>query len=153
MNITEEITDKELWTLPFESLIEILEQDAMKKLDGMTRDELDIVFEEAMEERKRNCDIKKLAEQTDEENHECIRLNVLQNAVIDKSKEIMFKEDHPDLYRKMKIKNISFKDVEKILCAPKVVNGELIHDEPSFEEVIEYMHYMLVEEGRQASAG
>jgi len=153
VNIIEEIPDKELWTLPFESLIEILEMDAMKKLDGMTRDELDIIFEEAMEERKRNCDIKKLAEQTDEENHECIRLNVLQNAVIDKSKEIMFKEDHPDLYRKMKIINISFKDVEKILCAPKVVNGELIHVEPSFDEVIEYMHYMLVEEGRRVSAG
>ena len=56
-------------------------------------------------------------------------------------------------FPKIKNKNISFKDVEKILCAPKVVNGELIHDEPSFEEVIEYMHYMMVEEGRQASAG
>ena len=44
----EEITDKELWTLPFESLIEVLEQDAMNKIDGMTRDELDYVFEEAM---------------------------------------------------------------------------------------------------------
>lgn len=146
MKTTEEITDKDLWALPFESLIEILEQDAMERIDGMSRDELDIVFEEAVQERKKNCDIKKLAEQSDEENHECIRLNVLQNAVIDKSREIMFAEDHPDLYSKMNNKNITFKDVEKILCAPKIINGELTHQEPSFDEVIEYMHYMLVDE-------
>lgn len=145
MNRIEEIKDKDLWALPFESLIEILEQDAMNRINGMSRDELDAVFEEAMQERRRNCDIKKLAEQTDEENHECIRLNVLQNAVIDKSKEIMFEEDHPDLFRAMKNKNISFRDVENILRAPKIIKGELTHQEPSFDDVIEYMHYMLME--------
>ena len=145
MNTNQEITDKDLWALPFESLMEILEQDAMQRINGMSREELDVIFEEAMQERKKNCDIKRLAEQTDEENHECIRLNVLQNAVIDKSKEIMFEEDHPDLFQTLKSRNITFRDVENILRAPKIINGELTHQEPSFDEVIEYMQYMLLD--------
>jgi len=151
MNI-EGVADKELWVLPFENLMEILEQDAMKKIEGMTRDELDLIFEQAMAQRKKNCDIKKLAEQTDEENHECIRLNVLQNAVIDKTKEIMFEEEYPDLYHEMESRGITFKDVEQILCAPKVVNDELTHQTPTFDEVIEYISYIVIEDEQHYAA-
>lgn len=152
MNIIEQFTDKELWALPYESLMQILEQDAMELIAGMTRDELDLIFDEAMEQRKKNCDIKKIAEQTDEENHECIRLNVLQNVVIDKSREIMFEEDYPDLYQRMQGRNISFKDIEKVLSAPKIINGELVSHTPTFKEVIDSMYCMLADEENRKCA-
>lgn len=145
MNTFEEISDSELWALPFDSLMEILEQDAMKQVDGMSRDELNIVYDDVIEKRKKNCDIQKIAEQTDEENHECIKLSVLQNVVIDKAKEIRFAEDQPGLYQEIKRRNISFRDVEKMLSTPKIKNGELVNQLPSYDEVIVFIGRMLDE--------
>ncbi len=149
MRNTETITDKELWVLPFNSLMEILEQDAMKKIEGMTRDELDILLNEAVEQRKKKCDMKKIAEQTDEENHECIRLNVLQNAVIEKSQNIWLEEQHPGLYHEMKNRNIKIHDIEQLLSTPEAINGELVDHTPTIDEVIEYMYSVMVEEEKR----
>lgn len=149
MKNIEDTMDKELWVLPYNNLIEILEKDAMKKIEDMTQAELGVVFGETVEERKKKCDITKLTEQTDEENHECIRLNILQNVVIDKSQEMMIEEEHPDLYYEMKSRGITIKDIENLLCAPKMINAELIDYIPSIEEIIEYMYSMVTEKKRR----